>query len=137
MIPNSWRQRILLLATLALAFFLPFLGVRYMRSLDAPRVLRHIVLYKCKESTTAAQIAEVVEAFQGLPSKIPGVVGFEHGTNISPEGKSEGFTHSFLVTFPDETARDGYLVHPAHDAFVAIVRERREKVIVLDYWSGP
>ncbi len=108
-----------------------------MRSLDVPKVLRHIVMYKFKETTTPAQIAEVVEAFKGLPSKIPGVVGFEHGTNISPEGKSEGFTHSFMVTFPDEAARDGYLVHPAHDAFVAIVRERREKVIVLDYWSGP
>ncbi len=108
-----------------------------MKTLDTQKVLRHIVLYKFKDSTTAAQITEVVEAFRELPEKIEGVIGFEHGTNISPEGKSEGFTHMFLVTFPDESTRDGYLVHPAHDAFVAIVRERREKVIVLDYWSGP
>ena len=125
-----------MLPVIALAFvFCSYFGVHLMSAPESPRVLRHIVMYKFKETTTPDQVAEVVEAFKGLPAKIPGVVGFEHGTNISPEGKSEGFTHVFLVSFPDEKARDGYLVHPAHDAFVKIVRERREKVIVMDYWS--
>jgi len=97
-------------------------------------VLRHIVLYKFKETTTQAQIDEVSAEFKGLPGKIPGIVGFEAGTNVSPEGKSEGFTHAFVVSFATEKDRDAYIVHPAHQDFVSIVKDRREKVIVIDFW---
>jgi hypothetical protein len=96
-------------------------------------ILRHIVMYKFKETATPAQIEEVVRAFCALPGKIPEVVGFEHGVNSSPEGKSDGFTHCFLVSFRNEKARDVYIAHPAHQEFVNIVKERREKVIVFDY----
>ncbi len=103
---------------------------------DPPRrMLRHVVLYKFKENLKPAQVQEVIDAFGGLPSKIEGIVDFEHGLNVSPEGKSEGLTHAFVVTFRDEAARDAYLKHPAHDAYVAVVRDRREKVVVFDYWT--
>jgi hypothetical protein len=103
---------------------------------DKPaKVLRHIVLYKFKDGLPAQQLQEVIDAFAGLPKKIDTVVGFEHGTNVSPEGKSEGFTHCFVVTFRDEKGRSVYLDHPAHQDYVKIVRDRREKVIVFDYWT--
>lgn len=98
--------------------------------------LRHIVLYQFKSSTTPREIQEVVEAFCGLPLKIKEVSDFEWGTNVSPEGKSEGFTHCFLVSFATETDRDAYLIHPAHQAFVDLVKPRREKVVVVDFWAG-
>lgn len=99
------------------------------------KVLRHIVLYKFKEGVSDKQIQEVVDAFCQLPKKIDTVIGFEHGTNVSKEGKSEGFTHAFLVTFRDEKGRDAYIAHPAHQEYVNIVKDRREKVIVVDYWT--
>jgi heme-degrading monooxygenase HmoA len=99
------------------------------------KVLRHTVLYKFKEGITPTQLQEVVDAFAGLPKKIDTIAGFEKGTNISTENKSEGFTHCFVVTFHDEAGRDAYLKHPAHDDYVKIVRDRREKVIVFDYWA--
>ena len=99
------------------------------------QVLRHVVLYKFKSEVSEAQLQEVIDAFAGLPAKIDTIVGFEHGTNVSPEGKSEGFTHAFVVTFRDEAGRDAYLKHPAHQAYVNVVRDRREKVIVFDYWA--
>jgi hypothetical protein len=103
---------------------------------DAPgKVLRHIVMYKFKDDQTAADVQQVVDAFNGLPKKIDAIIGYEAGTNVSPEGKSEGFTHVFVVTFRDEAGRDSYLKHPAHDAYVEVVRNRREKVIVFDYWA--
>ncbi|HEX4130475.1 MAG TPA: Dabb family protein [Pirellulales bacterium] len=98
------------------------------------RVLRHAVVYKFRDEVTPAQVQEVVEAFSALPKKIPGIVAFEAGTNVSQEGKSDGFTHLFLVTFRDEAARDAYLKHPAHDEYVKVVAPRREKVVVFDYW---
>ena len=99
------------------------------------KLLRHIVLYKFKAEITPKQIQEVVDAFSALPSKIDTIVGFERGTNVSEENKSEGFTHCFVVTFRDVAGRATYLKHPAHDDYVKVVKDRREKVIVIDYWS--
>ena len=100
------------------------------------KVLRHVVMYKFKDSATREQVQEVVDAFAGLPKKIDAIVAFEHGTNVSREGKSEGFTHVFVVTFRDEAGREAYLKHPAHDAYVQVVKDKREKVVVFDYWAG-
>jgi len=101
----------------------------------ADKVLRHVVMYKFKDDQTPAQVKEVIDAFAGLPKKVDTIIGFEHGTNVSKEGKSEGFTHVFVVTFKNEADLAAYLVHPAHDAYVKVVRDRREKVIVFDYWA--
>ncbi|MGL4507727.1 MAG: Dabb family protein, partial [Aeromonas sobria] len=46
---------------------------------------------------------------------------------------AEGFTHSVLMTFADEAARQRYLPHPDHDALKAIFRPVLERIIVLDY----
>lgn len=100
------------------------------------KMLRHMVLYKFKDDAKPAQVQEVIDAFAALPSKIDTIAGFEMGTNVSPEGKSEGLTHAFVVTFRDAAGRDAYLAHPAHLEYVKLVRDRREKVIVFDYWTG-
>lgn len=99
------------------------------------KVLRHIVMYKFKDEISKPQVQEVIDAFAGLPKKIDGIVAFEHGPNVSPEGKSEGLTYCFVVSFKDEAARDAYLKHPAHDDYVKVVKDRREKVVVFDYWA--
>lgn len=103
---------------------------------DSPkRVLRHLVLYKFKQDVTEKEIQEVADAFGELPKRIDAVKDFEWGLNVSKEGKSEGLTHAFLVTFADEAGREAYLVHPAHQEYVQIVKDRREKVVVVDYWT--
>lgn len=99
------------------------------------KVLRHIVMYKFKDEISKPQVQEVIDTFAGLPKKIPGIVAFEHGPNVSPEGKSDGLTYCFVVSFQDEAARDAYLKHPAHDDYVKVVKDRREKVVVFDYWA--
>jgi Stress responsive A/B Barrel Domain len=100
------------------------------------KMLRHMVLYKFKDDLKPEQVQEVVDAFAALPGMIDTIVGFEHGTNVSPEGKSEGFTHAFVVTFRDAAGRDAYLAHPAHLDYVHVARDKREKVVVFDYWTG-
>src|SRR5207237_448519 len=101
----------------------------------ADKVLRHIVMYQFKPDVTQAQLQDVIDAFAALPKKIDTIVGFEHGANVSKEGKSDGFTHVFVVTFKTEADRDAYILHPAHEAYVKVVRDRREKVVVFDYWA--
>ena len=118
------------------------IAIMFSQSVDAgspdktDKVLRHVVLYKFKDALKPAEVQEVIDAFAALPQKIDRIVGFEHGTNISPEGKSEGLTHCFMVSFASEKDRDAYLTHSAHLEYVKVVRDRREKVVVFDYWTN-
>jgi len=96
-------------------------------------VLRHVVLFKFKDDARPEQIREVESEFRALKSRIPGVLSLEWGTNLSPEGLNQGFTHCFFVSFADAKARDAYLPHEAHQNFVKILRPVLDKVLVVDY----
>jgi len=102
---------------------------------DAARTLRHVVLFRFKDTSSPADVERIVAAFRGLPARIREIAGFEWGTDVSPEGKAQGFTHCFLVTFKSEADRDAYLPHPAHKEFVGIVGPHVDKVCVVDFWS--
>ncbi len=124
-----------LIGLLLMATVLSAIGFN-LYAAEEKQVLRHIVLYKFKDGLPRQQLQEVIDTFAALPQKIDTIVAFEHGTNVSPEGKSDGLTHAFIVTFRDEAGRDAYLKHPAHLAYVEVVRDRREKVVVFDYWAA-
>ncbi len=94
---------------------------------------RHVVLFKFKDSATADQVRGLENAFADLAKKIDSVRSFEWGTNVSPEGLNEGFTHCFLVTFDNKAGLDSYLPHAAHQAFVARLKPLLDKVCVVDY----
>ena len=82
-------------------------------------------------------VERVEEAFAALPSKIDEIKAFEWGKDNSPEGKNDGFTHCFLVTFDSEEGRSVYLSHPEHVAFTKLLAPV-DKVRVLDFWAeGP
>ncbi len=99
------------------------------------KLLRHVVLFKFKESSTAAEIKRVEDAFRALPSQIKEIKAFEWGTNNSPENLNQGFTHCFFVSFSSEKGREVYLPHPAHQAFVEVLKPHLDKVLVIDYWA--
>jgi hypothetical protein len=98
-------------------------------------VYRHVVLFKFKDAATPDQVKAVEATFKALPSKIDTITGFEWGTNISPEGKDQGFTHCFFVTFKDKAGLEAYLPHPAHKEFGSLLRPILDKVLVVDYLS--
>lgn len=100
------------------------------------RRLRHVVLFKFKDDTSGDQVEAIENAFLALPAKIEAIHSFEWGTDVSVEGKADGYTHCFFVTFRDETGRDEYLPHPDHKAFGALLRPHLEKVLVIDYWAN-
>ncbi len=99
------------------------------------RLLRHAVFFSFKETSTPEQVQEVVDAFRALPNKIDTIIDFECGTNNSPEGLNDGFTHAFLLTFKDEEGRKVYLPHDQHKAFGNVLRPHMDKVFVIDYWG--
>jgi len=99
------------------------------------RVLRHVVLFAFKETSSDGEIEELQRTFEDLEDKIEGVLSVETGADVSNEGLQDGFTHCFQVTWPDEDARAVFQPHPAHEAFVEKVGPHVYKVVVVDYWA--
>src|SRR5215207_6275666 len=136
-------MKLLLLASL---FVLSLTAVRTLAADDKPaagtgeakgRALYHVVSLKLKDTATPAQVKEVEDAFAALPSKIPTITSYAAGTDVSPEKRSKGFTHCFVLTFASEKDRDGYIVHPDHAAFGKLVGPVVADVFVIDFWSAP
>ena len=124
---------VLLIGLIALSA-ISFLAPSEVQS-ESDMQVRHVVVFKYTPEATEAQINEITEAFGALKDKIPGIVGFEHGVNNSPEGKNLEFTHVYLMTFENEAARDAYLPHPDHAEFGKILRDSGIFVdaFVVDY----
>ena len=102
------------------------------------QVLRHAVFFSFKETSSEADVQGVVDAFRALPGKIDAIHDFQSGVNNSPEGKDDGLTHCFFLTFKDEAGRDEYIPHPAHSGdFANALRPHMHKVFVIDYWGEP
>lgn len=97
--------------------------------------LRHVVLFGFKDETSDEEIQEIARRFAGLRDLIPGITDFEWGENSSPEGKNQGRSHCFTLTFQSDEARDAYLPHPEHVAFAGWARQWIERVTVVDYWT--
>ena len=121
-------KKILLLTLLSLPFVI--FGSAQVQS----PVLRHVVLFKFKETATADQVKAIEEAFKALPAKIKLIKSFEWGTNNSPEKLNQSLTHCFFLGFQSEKDRDAYLVHPAHKAFTELAGPQIDKVTVVDFW---
>jgi hypothetical protein len=98
---------------------------------------RHIVLLKFKDAAPAAEVKKIEDAFAALKGQIELVKGFEWGTNVSPEGLSQGFTHIYFVTFASKADLEKYLPHPAHQDFVTLLKTQVDKVLVVDYVAKP
>ncbi len=96
-------------------------------------LIRHVVCFKFKQDATTNQIQEVETEFGALKNKIPGILSLEWGLNNSPENLSKEFTHCFIVSFVDENARQTYLPHPDHKAFVKILKPILDDVFVIDF----
>jgi hypothetical protein len=90
---------------------------------------------KFKDEASAADIGKVEAAFRALPTQIKEIKALEWGINNSPENLAQGFTHCFFLSFADEKGRETYLPHPAHQAFVAVLKPHLDQVLVVDYWA--
>jgi hypothetical protein len=97
--------------------------------------LRHVVLFGFGDDVSAEQIRELTEAFGALAKNISFVKDYEYGIDCSPEGKQNGLTHCFMLTFDTEADRDAYLIHSAHTEFSRFAGGIVDRVTVVDYWA--
>lgn len=104
-----------------------------LTALAADGPIRHVVHFKFKADADKVLVAKVVAEFAALKGKIAAVEALEFGTNVSPEKHDKGFTHCWIATFKDAAARDAYLIHPDHQAFVALLKPVLEDALVIDF----
>jgi len=102
---------------------------------NAADKLQHVVSFKFKSTASADDVKKVESAFRDLKTKIPEIVTYEWGTNVSKENHDKGFTHCFILSFKSEKDRDTYIGHPDHKAFGKIVGPVLDDVYVIDFWS--
>ena len=115
-----------------LALFVLISGLSYGQTSSGD--LRHMVIFKFKETSSKASVDSVVKSFMGLAKKIPVIKSMEWGLNDSPENFHQGFTHCFVITFSNKKDRDEvYQKHPAHMEFQKVLGPHMEKVFVVDY----
>jgi len=125
----------ILASVLALAVVTVLTSAFFLSPRAENEMVRHVVVFKYKPEATEAQIKEITDAFRNLKEEIPGIVGFEHGVNNSPEGLNQDFTHVYLLSFENEAARDAYLPHPKHAEFGKLLGESGifDGAFVVDY----
>ena len=101
-----------------------------------PGIIRHLVLFRYKDSVTADQKKEIIRRFLALKNEstrdgAPYIDSIETGSQISGEGIDEEFEQGFIVTFKSEGDRNFYVGRDivkqdgnfdlAHDAFKKFV----------------
>ncbi|MFT4641661.1 MAG: hypothetical protein ACI8T1_005004 [Verrucomicrobiales bacterium] len=124
---TNLRKLLITLGTLILAMTLST-----SQAEEAP--YRHVVLFKFKETASKENVQKVEKAFAALKDVVDlKIKDFEWGTNVSPEGLDNGFTHCFFVTFASKADLDAYLPHQAHKDFGKILRPHLDKVLVVDF----
>ncbi len=96
--------------------------------------LRHVVIFKFKDSSSPSDIRRVADTFYALKNTMPQIIDMEWGINNSPENFNQGFTHCFMLSYKSEQDLASYQNHPAHKAFQEVLKPHMEKVFVVDYW---
>ncbi len=95
---------------------------------------RHVVIFAFKDGTPPAKIEEIATAFKALSKSIPSVKSFDWGLNVSPEKINPELTHVFSLSFESKEALEtGYLHHPEHVKFGALLKPHLAKAVVVDY----
>lgn len=116
-----------------LMMILAGMGLMMVAAVAKEAPYRHVVLFKFKDDAPKEKVAEVEQAFAALKEKIDLIQDYEWGTNVSPEGLDDGFTHCFFVTFKNKADLEKYLPHPEHKKFVGMLKGVIDKVLVVDY----
>ena len=99
-----------------------------------PKLLRHVVIFKFKDTSSPEDVEKVAKTFAALYGKVPQIAAFEWGVNMSQEHFDQGFTHCFILSFKSEKDAADYQNHQAHKDFQTVLKPHMEKVFVVDYW---
>ena len=97
-------------------------------------MVKHIVLFKLKESLTSVEKADVMNRFkaaiEALPQKIDFIRDIRVGLNINPDEQWDICLDSTFDSLDDVKA---YAVHPDHVAAAGILKDAKDGRACVDY----
>lgn len=99
-------------------------------------MIRHIVMWKLKESAEGATRAEnalkLKERLEACRDIVPGgILRLEVG--LAQPGLGSTYDVVLISDFADKAALDAYQVHPTHEALLAFIGTVRESREFVDY----
>lgn len=94
-------------------------------------MITHVVLFKFKPETTAAEIQKLAEGLGGLPQLIEEIREFRFGADVIQSERSYDF--GLISSFKDLDALQRYQVHPEHQLVVAHVKAISSGVVAVDF----
>ncbi len=84
-------------------------------------MINRTVLVKFSETTTSAQLQEVVDRFKALKNQLTGIVDLQAGLNMAE--KSKEYQVVLMVRFEDQAALDAYVSNEEHQAVASFIKE--------------
>jgi hypothetical protein len=94
-------------------------------------MLTHVVLFKFKPDTTAADADRLQAGLQALPAVIGEIREFRVGRDVIRSERS--YDLGLVSGFDDLAAMQRYQVHPAHQEVVALVKTLCASVVAVDF----
>lgn len=94
-------------------------------------MITHLVLFKFKPETSAAQIQQLVEGLGKLPQAIEEIREFRFGTDVIRSERS--YDLGLVSSFEDLDALQRYQIHPEHQKVVAHVKAIASSVLAVDF----
>jgi hypothetical protein len=93
-------------------------------------MLTHIVCFKYKAQTSAAQREEHRRRLEGLV-RLPGVIELKVGSDVVRSPRS--YDTGLVVVFPDRAALDAYATHPEHVPVAQFGASLCEHIVAVDF----
>lgn len=94
-------------------------------------MVKHVVLFKFKPETDAAQIEQLAVGLGALPDAIPEIREFVFGHDLLRTERSYDF--GLVSLFDDLAALERYQVHPEHQLVVTQVKKICSAVVAVDF----
>jgi hypothetical protein len=76
-------------------------------------MLRHVVLFRFTDDTTAEDVEAIRTGLASLPGQIPEIRSYEHGKDARVGENT--WDYAIVAEFDDAAAWEVYDTHPAHD----------------------
>ncbi|XP_065867384.1 stress-response A/B barrel domain-containing protein At5g22580 [Euphorbia lathyris] len=94
---------------------------------------KHLVIVKFKEGS---QVEEILKGMEKLVADVDLVKSFEWGQDLEgPEMLTQGFTHSFSMTFDKKEDYIAFQTHPNHVEYSATFSAAILNIVVLTFPS--
>ena len=94
-------------------------------------MITHLVCFKFKPDTPAADIEALAEGLGRLPAQIEEILEYRFGPDVIQSARSYDF--GLVSRFEDLEALKRYQVHPEHQKVIAHVQAMTSSVVAVDF----